>query len=78
MNKHKRMNFELSDGTITACFDNHEKGQPCEYEVLAPRVALELIEDMRSDLCKLEGAVRRFKDNPITANKHALFELLNA
>lgn len=29
-----RANFELRDGKLLVCWNDHDKGQPCEWEVL--------------------------------------------
>ena len=50
--KYHRWNFEATDTGIVACKDEHDKGQPCEYEELPPIEILKIINDMRSTILK--------------------------
>ncbi len=46
--KYSRYNFEATDTCVTVCKDEHNKGQPCEYEELSPHEIVDIINDMRS------------------------------
>lgn len=60
--KYRRYNFEATDTHVTVCRDNHEKGQPCEYEELSPYEAVDILNDMRSSLLRVEAAVKVVSD----------------
>lgn len=57
----KRWNFEVINGELHACKDNHEKGQPCEYEPLPAEKLLSLIEGCRNERNALAAHMERFK-----------------
>ena len=50
--KYRRWNFEATDDTVTVCYGDHDKGQPCEYEELSPHEVVEILNDMRSELLR--------------------------
>lgn len=51
--KYSRWNFDADGDGILVCRD-HEKGQPCEYEELGHYKVLEILDDMRSELLRME------------------------
>lgn len=48
----RRWNFENRGGEIWVCKDEHDKGQPCEYEEMFAADALKLIEELRAIILK--------------------------
>jgi len=58
---YKRLNFEASESGVTVCRDLHDKGQPCEYEELSPYEVLDIINQMRSKLIRVELAINNLK-----------------
>jgi hypothetical protein len=59
--KYRRFNFEATDSHVTVCRDNHEKGQPCEYEELSPYEVVDILNDMRSSLLKVESLLEKIE-----------------
>jgi len=51
-------NFETDDEGVNVCKNNHEKGQPCEYEQLNPDETLKIIDDLRAQLFKAKYEVK--------------------
>lgn len=58
---YKRWNFEANEDGVTVCKDEHDKGQPCEYEELSSYEVVEIINNMRSKLIRAELALNQLK-----------------
>ena len=57
--KYRRLNFEATDTHVTVCRDNHDKGQPCEYEEMTAYEVVDMLDDIRSKLLRAEAALEK-------------------
>jgi hypothetical protein len=49
----RRWNFEPGASGVLVCRNNHDIGQPCEYERMSPQEAVQLIEALKSAALQL-------------------------
>lgn len=60
--KYARWNFEANDDAVSVCKDEHDKGQPCEYVELSPHEIVEILNDMRSQILRLNFAIGQLNE----------------
>lgn len=51
-----KWNLEVSGDDLMVCYNDHEKGRPCEYQTLLPRDIEVLLDSAKNEILKLRSA----------------------
>lgn len=51
-----RWNFKADNHALYVCREAHDNGEPCEFQVVSPHEALEIINDLRATIINTPGS----------------------